>query len=268
MSAARWQLEDQKARLLDVAIEASIDLAHPERGLSLALPEKLNGGSQLSVLGFTLESAYETDRLQIDPYARENDLIATFERAAPWPMHAQVYWRRLEPKEFAPEYAAQVVVAFDLIASVNTSLLDANPASTVRSSLKSAIAVLNLVEDKAIGLQAVELGSAAVRQVHQIGQSDSSTGCFLARLANGPLTWIEMVHPIDFRGGRATFGNSGSLSGRDAVSLVHGLFEQRLEKGVILRARVRGALVKRANDVACAMAAFARFSAAEPSLTV
>jgi hypothetical protein len=41
-----------------------------------------------------------------------------------------------------------------------------------------------------------------------------------------------------------------------------------LEKGVILRARIRGAMVKQGSDIDCAIAALGRFSAAEPPLTV
>jgi hypothetical protein len=72
---------------------------------------------------------------------------------------------------------------------------------------------------------------------------------------------VEMVHPIDFRGSTAT-------SAGGSVGLSHDLFEQKLEKGVILRARIRGALVKQESDIDCAMAALGGFSAAEPPLTV
>src|SRR5262245_45882850 len=126
MSAARWQLEEQKARLVDAAIEASIDLAHPERGLLLSVPDKQNATARISALGFSLGEPSNAERQQIDVYVRGNDLIATVERAKPCPMRAQVYWRLLEPREFAPEHATRVLVALDLIASVNTSLLDAD----------------------------------------------------------------------------------------------------------------------------------------------
>ena len=271
MSAARWQVEGQKARLLDAPVEAAIDLAHPERGLSVNVPDAPKTGPRLSVLGFVLGDAGQRDRVEIDAYVRQSDLIATFERAAPRPMRAQVYWRWLEPSEFAPDFAAAVLVAFDLIASVNTSLLDVDPVSSAGSSIEPVAAVLNLAQNKAAGLEAVQVGSAADRRdgaaVRQIAR-DSGTGCFISRIADGSYSWVEMVHPTDFRGSKATLGDSSSLPDYCAVRLVHELFEQRLEKGVILRARIRGALVKQDSDIDCAIAALGRFSAAEPPLTV
>lgn len=269
MSAARWQLEGQTARLLGAPFEASIDLAHPERGLSV--PDGSNTGLRLSVLGFALGDA-QRDRLVIDAYVRQNDLIATFERPRPQPMRAQVYWRWLEPSEFAPDFATSVLVSFDLIASVNTSLLNADPASSAGSSIDPAAALLCLAQTKSGGLQAVQLGSSADRPhgpaVRQIARNDSGVSCFIGKIADGLHTWVEMVHPTDFRGSKATFSDSNALPGHCAVGLTHDLFEERLEKGVILRARIRAALVKQDKDSDCAVAAFRRFSAAEPSLTV
>jgi hypothetical protein len=270
MIAARWQLEEQKASLVDAAAHASIDLAHPERGLSLVLPDKSNAGLQLSVLGFALGDAHEAGSPEVDAYARQNDLVATFERSEPRPMRAQVYWRWLEPSEFAPEFASYVLVALDLIASVNTSLLDADPASAVRSSLAPVSEVANLTQSEQGGQRARHVGPAPRGHedlVTAIGPTEANTGCFTARLAIGGVSWVEMVHPTDFRGSRVTFSN-GPLPGHCSADLEHKLFEQRLEKGVILRARIRGALVRQANDADCAIAAFRRFSAAEPPLTV
>ena len=66
-----------------------------------------------------------------------------------------------------------------------------------------------------------------------------------------------MVHPVDFGGAKVSTG-----------TISHHLFQQRLEKGVILRARVRAAILHRKNDLATAQAAYERFAGAEPPLTV
>lgn len=269
MSTVRWQLEEQKATLLSATIEASIDLAHPERGLSLQLPKR-DPALKLSVLGFVLGER-ETQRPEIDAYVRENDLIATFERAGPRPMRAQVYWRWLEASELTPELAAHVLLAFDVIASVNTSLLDANPSSTVCSLIESVEELLNLSKSDQDGLHAVHVGPATDRRddaVKTIGPTHPNTGCFVTRLGTGELSWVEMVHPTDFRGSTATLSESGSLPGRGSIRLVHELFQQRLEKGVILRARVRGALVEQSRGADVAIEAYQRFSVGEPPLTV
>jgi hypothetical protein len=49
--------------------------------------------------------------------------------------------------------------------------------------------------------------------------------------------------------------------------LRHRLFVSRLEKGVILRARVRGVLVIREDDCSLAAAAYHRFVKSPPPLT-
>jgi hypothetical protein len=59
---------------------------------------------------------------------------------------------------------------------------------------------------------------------------------------------------------------SAGESGR-TTQLRHELFSERLEKGVILRARVRGVVLERADDVRHAAAMFNEFLHAELPLT-
>jgi len=234
------------------------------------MPDTPDAATRISVFGFGLGNSGKTNGAEIDAYVRENDLIATFERTQPSPIRAQIYWRLLKPEEFAAEYAGNVHVAFDLIASVNTSLLDSNPASSVRSSIAPVSDLMNLIQTEPGRFQTLQFGSGVARgaPTETIGAHAPNTGCFIARSASNRLSWVEIVHPTDFHGTKATLGDSSSIHGHHSLGLVHDLFAQRLEKGVILRARVRGALVDLENDAACATGAFRRFSAAEPALTV
>jgi len=54
-----------------------------------------------------------------------------------------------------------------------------------------------------------------------------------------------MVHPVDF---------NGAWVGAETIS--HQLFQQRLEKGVILLSRVRAAVLRRNHDLSTALAAY------------
>jgi hypothetical protein len=59
-----------------------------------------------------------------------------------------------------------------------------------------------------------------------------------------------------------------STFGRSATIASFGLFGLDVEKGVILRGRVRGVFMPRANDMRNAVRAFSRFAAESPRLSV
>jgi hypothetical protein len=75
------------------------------------------------------------------------------------------------------------------------------------------------------------------------------------------VTYVEMVHPLDFVSSEftATASNEVEHSTR--------LFRGPLEKGVILRSRLRGVIVPRSGDVSAAIACYREFAASEPPLT-
>ena len=77
-----------------------------------------------------------------------------------------------------------------------------------------------------------------------------------------------MIHPADFCGTRIE-SQLAPPRKEPATLIEHQLFHQRLEKGVILRARIRAALVTRQDDEACAhlrIRTFRRFRAAANGL--
>jgi hypothetical protein len=86
--------------------------------------------------------------------------------------------------------------------------------------------------------------------------------CFIFRLAGSQSSYVEMVHPADFNESMLRRSPSGE------TELSHRLFAGRLEKGVILRSRIRAIFVPRDSDAALARACYADFAAAEPVLTV
>ena len=58
----------------------------------------------------------------------------------------------------------------------------------------------------------------------------------------------------------------GTASGGDMLRIAHRLFRTNLEKGVILRARVRSVFLARRGDTAAAAQCYAAFATADPPL--
>jgi hypothetical protein len=80
---------------------------------------------------------------------------------------------------------------------------------------------------------------------------------YIHRMLESSLTYAEMCHPED--------GIGLELAERRAS---FALFGHDLEKGVILRGRVRGVVVARPGDEAAVLAEYQRFLAAEPNLSI
>ncbi|MFO0813710.1 MAG: hypothetical protein U0796_10855 [Gemmatales bacterium] len=86
-------------------------------------------------------------------------------------------------------------------------------------------------------------------------------GIILYRPAAAQFTYAEFCHPFD--------GIGLEVKQQDGMhSARYRLFGHDLEKGVILRGRLRGVLLPRAVDVAAAHAAYQRFLAEPPNLTL
>jgi hypothetical protein len=286
MSSAKWQLDGLICGLKSAAVEASINCTRPDLGLHLHLVNANDAPVMLLALGVTFGNAARQQQSNVDAYVRGTDLVTTFEGSAEKPLRLQAYWRLLDAAEFAPEFSADVRAAFDLIVSVNTSLLDDNPQSKVRGATFAFDSLHNLrgtnrgsSGESKLQLEScptVSLGIAkSVDGVLNFSPAGRQTGAMLLRLQNADVSWVEMIHPSDFSHSTArpmqVENESLESLPKDVeagVEITHDLFRQRLEKGVILRGRVRGALVSRDHDEAIALTAYRRFAAAEPPLTV
>ena len=79
---------------------------------------------------------------------------------------------------------------------------------------------------------------------------------------------MELIHPSDYQSSSVTL-TSSVAEPSDSVALIeHQVFRTRLEKGVILRARLRAALVATEKAEAITIAAYGHFARTEPPLTV
>lgn len=247
-----WELDGQIARLRLERLSAGLVIAHPDRGLHDVCIETCSLGEG-ELLGLAFPSSAEGDvRCSSESHQRGRDLIATYGESPSWPVCVDIVWRAILPAE-----ASGVVAGVDLIASVRTALLDSWPELAVRSRL-SAVEVMRLVHAETTRFEPCggTPGSECV--------VDSAAGpcLFVFRLSGLPFSYAEMTHPADFQ--RTVLAPS-----RDAPAVVetcHRLFAEHLEKGVILRARVRGVVLQRARDLQTAAACYADFAAADPPL--
>lgn len=192
------------------------------------------------------DDAANAARTLIDCYVRGGDLIATYAEESQRPYAPQVYWRAIGPSTSS---VGPAVALLELLVSVQTPLLDAQPEMSATSRIP-AVEVFHLRDAENGRFSPLEMGAA------QTIDSHSTTGCLLLRLADGRRSYVEMVHPLDFVQGRLCV----TAAADDTVLLSHTLIDCRMEKGVIIRARLRGCFFDRADDMAAATRQYEEFA--------
>lgn len=230
-----WSVAEYVASLSG-SLSGSIDLTRPERGL-VAIKVAGQELEDMGMLGLQPPSA---PARVADRFVREADLAVAYAGSDVWPIEPEVLWRFGAP--------AGGIASLDVMVSVHTQLLESCPTIAVVSEVGNA-ELLRLVD------------VAQTRFDRVAGDCDwqaSRPGCLLARLA-GDLSYIQMVHPADFQLDRIDRVMSG-------WRLSHRLFVEQLERGVILRGRVRGVFVRRQDDVERAAELYRDFAASEPPL--
>ncbi len=161
-----------------------------------------------------------------EAYVRGSDLVATYAKTPPYHVAPQAYWR-------ATWIAEWEAVKLELVLSVQTDLLDSQPRCTIESG-----------------------GQAPT----SAGAGDAAPQLYVLRNEQAGFSYAELVHPMDFVAASidADLGTTGGI-----FSVRSTLFPERLEKGVIRRARVGGWFLPLENDLAAA-AALAQAFVGEP----
>jgi hypothetical protein len=239
-----WQeVDDRTVRFQLERFSAAVDPLNPTGGLQDVTidGQELVGFHPLAPELPPISTAGAASSLE--RYVRGGDLVATYsDRPAPQ-MRTQIYWRS------ATHDRLGAIAAVELVASVQTSLLDACPQFAARSQLLAGEAYRLTVGDPVTG----EPGSF-VSIVPPSGDADpdaqpEAPHCYLFRLPGRQYSYAEMIHPADCQSSQW----DGWLHGTEfRLQLRHELFGDRLEKGVILRARVLGVLLDRRDDKAAA----------------
>jgi hypothetical protein len=239
-----WHLDGFNARLALDQWTGQIDLRNPASGMSLSA----GTAERLAILGVDLPAVDPAVAAkEIDCYVRGGDLVATYHETHTRKRRGQVYWRIVNLAK-SPQQCA-----IELVASVQTSLLDSDPTVEIHSTFQAdeALQLTDPIAERAVPLSLATQSSC-----------DTMPACFIFRLRGAPLSYIEMVHPLDFVESRLTPLPDG------AMRWTTSLFQGRLEKGVILRSRLKALIAPRNLDVASAALCYRDFAASEPPLTV
>lgn len=254
MPAPLWHVDASIAQLKLSRLSALVDLRQPHRGLH---DVKVDGAwlRDAEMLGITLVPHGAASTPPADCYVRVSDLVASYSDLPQAEMRTEAYWRSdANPAEPA-------VGLVELMISVQTNLLDSRPQLATRSQLY-ADEVLELV-DAARG-EFVSVPQLPLGQQHRLAADRPR--CLLLRLAGADLSYAEMVHPADPGHSEIRrIADEKTVPGH--YELRHHLFAAGLEKGVILRARVLGVLLRRAGDQAAVRQHFQAFAATAPPLT-
>jgi hypothetical protein len=230
MANARWSMAGNVARLVVDSFEGEVRADSPERGVhQLRWDHEAQAGYLLGVnFGTAIPAA---PCVVEESYIRGRDLIASYRQTELQPFRPQVYWRASH--DCPPHHS---LVALDLIASVQTSLLDSKPELMVTSSLP-ADEVWRVSQDSLVKLE------PAASQSEDLS-AGITAGWILYRLPGGQRSFAMMIHPHD------RHHTSLLRDSRGQIRWTCRLFAGHLEKGVVLRARLRCVLVDQATDLA------------------
>ncbi len=253
MRSAAWQQKGVMAVLQVGGLTAEMALSRPGDGLGnvVATGHHLDA---VSILGVAFGQASDCPIVEpVESYMRGTDLVVAYEEPGKWPVRVDGVWR-------ATASAADdaFLAAMDLIVSVRTHLLDARPDVAVQSIVPSGAVIRLPISDKTAAepLSVTTTGAALI-------VPEGGAGCLLFRLPGADLSYAEMIHPADFQQDDLR----GASPGNGTLRLTHRLFCTSLEKGVILRARVRGVFLRRRDDARVATRCYAEFAAAAPPLS-
>jgi hypothetical protein len=267
MSQALWQLHQHSASLTTARFRATLPLERPHDGLvDVKLDQVPLGESRFLGIDVPPGEAAPAPTLA-DCYVRSAELVAAYEATSAWPVQIDAAWGAL-----VPAVSSGSLAAVDVVVSVWTALLDSRPELSVRSTI-AAEECWRLVAEQAETSNLPQpsggpaVGAGRFEQIEPFPLSaatawESPPGCFLFRLRASDASYVEMVHPADFC--RDELAVEPGPPGR--ARAVHRLFAVRLEKGVILRSRVRGIFLPRSDDLAVAAAAYREFASEEPLL--
>jgi hypothetical protein len=226
-----WTLDGVIGTLRCGALSACVDLARPDLGVQQT---RLNGrvlpGRLLAIEREAENSAWPL--VVDDAYVRGDDLVATYHPSDNWPYSPQLYWCA-----GSLEGVDEFLCALSLMISLETHLLDTWPRICVGSQLASE--ELLRIDPRSGASQTLQPGDT----IHP-----STTACCLVkRLADLPISYVEIMPPSDFRQLTIQRDEAGRLRADWR------LFADFLEKGVIRRAQLQTAFVPRENDVRLAL---------------
>ena len=251
-SRSLWQLNGTQATFTTAHVSGDCSLCDPNQGIQL-LSINDSAVTLFHLLGPNLPRIENASDIaaRVDAYTRCGDLVGIYAPVEQHPFRSQAYWRF--DSHALTCGGATAFEAIELVASKQTDLLDSRPDLTVTSTLPVS---------SAWRLKTEQGGCEEIKLSHAITVSSrDGLSCFVFRLPGEQFSYAEIVYPLDFD----TTEIAPTAAGQ--VSVRHHLFAHRLEKGVILRARVLGLILPREGDLQTAALHYASFAASDPPLT-
>lgn len=266
MPRAVWQTEGKLARLNLPPLSGWLDLDRVDAGiarLSIAgrplerVPGDQRRGAasgppaprpgESAILGLELPGTAGSSLSPRECYPRQHDLLAWFSAREDWPVEVQAIWRGVQGGE-----KDVFATAVDLIIGVRSQTLESDPGLSVVSTLPASQAMVVGLAKGGAPLGPWDWASAG-----------ATAGAYLFRLP-GEWSYVEMVHPA------TRLASQSWPVDANRARLRHRLFSEpaeKLEKGVLLRAWIRGALVPQDEDMRRAARIYEAFAASEPPLS-
>jgi hypothetical protein len=218
-----WRIDQTQASLNASGLSARVNLQRPDLGLADLIWQgtPVVGARLLQVR----QPQSDAGQHLVDAYVRGADLIAVYETGSSKAVTTHVYWRYVE-------HADLCLAGFELIVSVQTERMDDAPGLALVSELP-CVELFQAIKADPACLARVPVSETAPAEPCRC----TGVGVFLYRFGKPPGGYLELVPPADFdHVDFAPGANPETLCSRFT------LFEERLEKGVIRRARVRGLL--------------------------
>lgn len=219
-----WILSASEAKWANDSVGLSVNYSNPQDGISLQHPATQ---SSFSLFGITPAAI---DRLPVPvPGSLTNcgsTLRATYPASDDFPVETQIACSVLD--------FGSAIVGLDVIVSVGTEELDVCPQLDLCSRVAEA-SDLESIRDAGEG-------------------AEVQASCALLRLRKAPLTYAEMALPAEFH--RTETAEAPETAG---TCIRHQLFVCSLEKGVVLRARLRGLLLSQEADEVAVGACYEAF---------
>lgn len=247
-----WQLTDHRATLADLQLQAQLDLQDPLTGLLVSKVQS-SAAANIRPLSIALPDSASLASSLSETYVRERDLVAVYEESNDRPFRTQVYWNAIEAG-----MQGQLLGGVELIVSVNTSGLDVDSEYLINTEFPAG----ELLRLRDADTKAFETEPADSPQTTEFNQAEGP-GVFLFRPADADWSYAEIVHAADF--------SAATLSPTETAGirrLTHQLFHRQMEKGVIVRSRMRGVFLSRDGDEAAAVGCFEDLRHAKLPLTV
>ncbi len=235
------------------SLAGTVDLTRPHQGFTLQRVGPC-GAREVKLFCVGWEPAAQTQELVLEEVVvQEAKIRAVYVCSLARPLRLELLWR-----VSSCDKARTARAVMDLIASFHTEELQSQAELTVRSALP-ATAVWRLASME-------EQGAALDGPIDRPGPCPlvvNRHGGFLFHLPCPEVSYLQMVYPRDFRGDTLTCAEGAP----PVWELRHRLLSGMLEKGVIVRAWIRGVFCDREDEQAQAPAAYASLAEADPPLS-